>query len=212
MIHASITPSSAGAATLTGLVWLLLLYFLLKIAFRRPLDGWSLDDQVMKYRGPNGESGTVPRSSIKTVVLEGHGWSQSVLKIIGEGNLLAAITLPNSWATKAHRWLLDNIPLHSETHHTGEQANARKSESTYRTGGSLSSCAFKLDDDMLISTAIGRFAVIPRSSIEGLRVEAKSPGKSVLKLIGHGVDLASFDLPHDQAEKTRDWLIEQLGL
>ncbi len=87
------------------------------------------------------------------------------------------------------------------------------SKARFRPGGLLSGQVFTLDDQFLsYKNAYGKYATVPRSSIQTVTVDAKGWGKSILKIIGQGTELASIQMPHPWAAKTQKWLIEQLQL
>jgi len=60
--------------------------------------------------------------------------------------------------------------------------------------------------------AYGKYATVPRNSIETVTVDAKGRGKSLLKIIGKGTELAQIELPHSWAVKTQRWLIGELNM
>jgi hypothetical protein len=56
-----------------------------------------------------GESFTIPRSSVDTVVVESSGWVDSKLKVVGSGTTLAEVKMGTRQANKAQAWILENI-------------------------------------------------------------------------------------------------------
>jgi hypothetical protein len=87
------------------------------------------------------------------------------------------------------------------------------SEVKFKPGGLLGGQVFTLDDNFLkYKNAYGKYATVPRKSIETVVIEPKKRGASYLKLIGKGTDLASIEMPHTWCEKTQLWLMEQLGI
>lgn len=87
------------------------------------------------------------------------------------------------------------------------------SKETFRPGGVLSGQTFTLDDQCLsYKNAYGKYATVPQKSIQSVVIDAKGRGQSILKLIGHGTELASIQMPHPWAAKTQKWLLEKLGL
>lgn len=84
---------------------------------------------------------------------------------------------------------------------------------TFRPGTFLSGQVFTLDEHTLsYKNAYGKIATVPRSAIQTVVIDAKGRGKSILKLIGQGTELASVELPNPWAVKTQAWLLEKLGL
>lgn len=84
---------------------------------------------------------------------------------------------------------------------------------TFRPGSFLSGQVFTLDETTLsYRNAYGKFATVPRSAIQTVAIDTRGRGQSVLKLVGHGTELASIVLPHTWAVKTQRWLLEKLGL
>lgn len=82
----------------------------------------------------------------------------------------------------------------------------------FKPGGLLAGQVFTLDDNFLkYKNAYGKYATVPRKSIETVVIEPKKRGVSYLKLIGHGAELASIEMPHPWCEKTQLWLMGQLG-
>jgi hypothetical protein len=87
------------------------------------------------------------------------------------------------------------------------------SEAKFKPGGLLGGQVFTLDDNFLkYKNAYGKYATVPRKSIETIVLEPKKRGVSYLKLIGKGTDLASIEMPQPWCEKTQLWLMEQLGI
>lgn len=68
-----------------------------------------LDEDFLSYKGVYGQSFSVPRSQIDTVVVDTIGRGKASLKIIGRGTTLASVDLPIPWAEKAQRWILENL-------------------------------------------------------------------------------------------------------
>ncbi len=58
-----------------------------------------------------GESFTIPRDSVDTVVVESVGWIDSKLKVVGGGTTLAEVKMGTRQANKAQAWILENIDL-----------------------------------------------------------------------------------------------------
>lgn len=86
-------------------------------------------------------------------------------------------------------------------------------EVKFRPGGLLAGQTFTLDDNFLkYKNAYGKYATVPRKSIETVVIEPKKRGVSYLKMIGKGTDLASIEMPHAWCEKTQLWLMQQLGI
>lgn len=86
-------------------------------------------------------------------------------------------------------------------------------EVKFKPGGLLAGQTFTLDDSFLkYKNAYGKYATVPRKSIQTVVVEPKKAGTSYLKLIGHGTNLASIEMPHPWCEKTQLWIMEQLGI
>lgn len=86
-------------------------------------------------------------------------------------------------------------------------------EAKFKPGGFLGGQVFTLDDSFLkYKNAYGKYATVPRKSIETIVIEPKKRGVSYLKLIGKGTDLASIEMPQPWCEKTQLWLMEQLGI
>ena len=86
-------------------------------------------------------------------------------------------------------------------------------EVKFKPGGLLGGQVFTLDDKFLkYKNAYGKYATVPRNSIQTVVIEPKKAGSSYLKLIGYGTDLASIEMPQSWCEKTQAWLIEQLGI
>lgn len=54
----------------------------------------------------------------------------------------------------------------------------------------------------------GRTFRVPTKDIETVTVDVKGPGKGVLKIIGHGVELASAEMPTSLANKSQAWILE----
>jgi len=83
----------------------------------------------------------------------------------------------------------------------------------FRPGGMLSGQVFELDDIFLsYKNAYGKKATVQRSAITTVVIDTKGAGKSTLKIIGQGAELASIVMPNFWCEKTLRWLIEQLNL
>lgn len=83
----------------------------------------------------------------------------------------------------------------------------------FRPGGILSGQTFTLDDQVLsYKNAYGKYATVPRKSIQTVVIDAKGRGQSILKLIGQGTELASIQMPQPWAAKTQQWLLQHLGL
>jgi hypothetical protein len=84
---------------------------------------------------------------------------------------------------------------------------------TFRPGSILSGQVFTLDEHTLsYKNAYGKMATVPRSAIQTVVIDTKGRGKSILKIIGQGTELAKIELPNPWATKTQAWLIEKLGL
>ncbi len=84
---------------------------------------------------------------------------------------------------------------------------------TFKPGGFLSGQVFTLDDYFFsYKNAYGKYATVPRKSIQTVTIDAKGFGKSILKLIGGGTELAKIELPHNWAKKAMEWLIKELEL
>lgn len=83
----------------------------------------------------------------------------------------------------------------------------------FHPGSILSGQTFTLDEQFIsYRNAYGKYATVPRKAIQAVTVDAKGRGKSVLKLVGQGTELASIELPHPWAAKAQRWLMERLGL
>ena len=83
----------------------------------------------------------------------------------------------------------------------------------FKPGGLLAGQVFTLDDNFLkYKNAYGKYATVPKKSIQTVVIEPIKAGKSSLKIIGQGTDLASIEMPHPWCEKTQLWLMEQLGI
>ena len=86
-------------------------------------------------------------------------------------------------------------------------------EVKFKPGGFLGGQVFTLDDNFLkYKNAYGKYATVPKKSIQTVVIEPIKAGKSYFKIIGQGTDLASIEMPHPWCEKTQLWLMEQLGL
>ena len=86
-------------------------------------------------------------------------------------------------------------------------------EVKFKPGGLLAGQTFTLDDNFLkYKNAYGKYATVPRKSIQTVVIEPKKRGSSYLKLIGGGTELASIEMPHPWCEKTHRWIMEQLGI
>jgi len=84
---------------------------------------------------------------------------------------------------------------------------------TFRPGGILSGQTFAIDDQFVsYKNAYGKYATVPRKSIQAITIDTKGRGQSILKFIGQGTELASVKMPHKWALKTQKWLMEQLGI
>jgi hypothetical protein len=89
----------------------------------------------------------------------------------------------------------------------------RLSKQTFKPGGFLSGQVFTLDDQLFsYKNAYGKYATVPRKSIQTVVIDAKGRGHSTLKLIGAGTELAKIDLPNSWARKTMEWLIKELNI
>lgn len=73
----------------------------------------TLDNDMVRYKGPYGTSFAVPRDIIDAVVVDTAGSSLSlghaILRLVGAGTTLASVQLPASWAEDAQRWLNNNL-------------------------------------------------------------------------------------------------------
>ncbi|MDP3955902.1 MAG: hypothetical protein Q8Q18_01510 [bacterium] len=54
----------------------------------------------------------------------------------------------------------------------------------------------------------GRTFRVPIKDIETVVVDAKGLGKGILKIIGHGAELASAEMPIRWANKSQAWILE----
>jgi len=54
----------------------------------------------------------------------------------------------------------------------------------------------------------GRTFRVPIKNIETVVVDAKGLGKGILKIIGHGAELASVEMPIRWANKSQAWILE----
>lgn len=87
------------------------------------------------------------------------------------------------------------------------------SDNVLKPGGFLSGQTFTLDANFLAyKGAYGKKAVIPRSAIETVIIDVKGFGKSTLRIVGHGTDLANIVMPNSWCEKTQRWLLEELNI
>ena len=87
------------------------------------------------------------------------------------------------------------------------------SEMTLKPGGFLSGQVFTLDDKFLsYKNAYGKKATVPRSAITTVVIDTKGMGKSDLKIIGQGSELARITMPNPWCEKTQRWILENLEI
>lgn len=54
----------------------------------------------------------------------------------------------------------------------------------------------------------GRTFRIPTKDVETVSVDVKGLGKGILKIIGHGAELASAEMPITWANKSQAWILE----
>lgn len=72
---------------------------------------FSLDDSFLKYKNAYGKYATVPRKSIKAVVIEPKKRGSSYLKLIGDGTDLATIEMPHPWCEKTQLWIMEQLGI-----------------------------------------------------------------------------------------------------
>jgi hypothetical protein len=79
----------------------------------------------------------------------------------------------------------------------------------FRPGGAFAGQTFAMDDsDLSYQSAYGKSFRVRRADIGTVVVDAVGAGKARLKIIGHGTDLASVELPTTWAEKARTWILD----
>jgi len=67
----------------------------------------------------------------------------------------------------------------------------------------------KIETNFLnFSHPYGRTFRVPVKDIETVAVDAKGLGKGLLKIIGHGAELASVEMPINWANKSQTWILE----
>ncbi len=82
----------------------------------------------------------------------------------------------------------------------------------YRIGGLLTGLTLTIADGLLkFQSAYGKRFSVPLNQIDAVTVDnAKRFGYAKLKVIGHGTDLGTAEMPSILASKAQAWLMENL--
>jgi hypothetical protein len=86
-------------------------------------------------------------------------------------------------------------------------------KNVFKPGGFISGQVFEIDNKFLTyKNAYGKKANVPISAITTVTIDAKGMGKSDLKIIGHGTELATITMPSNWCEKAQSWILDSLNL
>ena len=72
---------------------------------------FEIDEQMLRYKGPYGQGFSVPRASVQAVTVDTAGMGKGKLKVVGNGAVLAEVTLPRPWAEQAQAWIMKELGL-----------------------------------------------------------------------------------------------------
>lgn len=88
-----------------------------------------------------------------------------------------------------------------------------KPNNVFKPGGFLALQTFTIDGKLLKYVgAYGKYATVPISSISTVTISPVSWGKSSLKIVGQGTDLANIIMATPWCMKTQEWLLDKLNI